>query len=441
MNINVAGANSFPIMKFNYDKEVNEYKNLILQLLKTTFNIKVSNLRNYLRKLIYGEQDIELISKNKTNKKIIASKRITKKKEHYGHNRQDISEDKDKDIDIDIGWDDEDAFTTAIEDIINNEIVIKDKFGRNGKIVLSGEYLRFIPDGNLEPNMSIQKQNLKSPLLKSEIDLKTFITKINEEQKRLVDTEEINYDDILLKTIEKIEQIFYGVYQKEYKFNIKIKMEEIIDIIFSKLVYSHKLIIIKIILSKIVHGNKLLDNERKFENNIKKHIVYMKDVFPDTRQETDIKKSIYGFIIQNENKLELFILNSEKEFEKNQGNLRKIIEHHKKLMNKTPSNKLYGYLKYEKGRDAPIFKITDIITKGDKKAVSGNVCSTKSVNDIKKNINKLDDKILKNKNIVTSKNVLCNDIEILMKRNDEIKLDGKKWYYTPEEYEIYFGNI
>ena len=40
----------------------------------------------------------------------------------------------------------------------------------------------------------------------------------------------------------------------------------------------------------------------------------MKDVFPDTRQETDIKKSIYGFIIQNENKLELFILNSEKEF-------------------------------------------------------------------------------------------------------------------------------
>ena len=94
-------------------------------------------------------------------------------------------------------------------------------------------------------------------------------------------------------------------------------MEEIIDIIFSKLVYSHKLIIIKIILSKIVHGDKLLDNERKFENNIKKHIVYMKDVFPDTRQETDIKKSIYGFIIQNENKLELFILNSEKEFEKN----------------------------------------------------------------------------------------------------------------------------
>jgi hypothetical protein len=288
--------------------------------------------------------------------------------------------------------------------------------------------------------MSIQKQNLKNPLLKSEIDLKNFITKINEEQKRLIDTEDINYNDILLKTIEKIEQIFYGVYQKEYKFNIKIKMEEIIDIIFSKLVYSHKLIIIKVILSKIVRGEKLTDNEIKFENNIKNHIVYMKDIFPYTKSEIDVKKNIYGFIIQNENKLELFIINSEKEFEKNQGNLRKIIEYHKKLMNKTPSNKLYGYLKYEKGREIPIFKITDIITKGDKKAVIGASCFTESTNEIKKKLNKLDDKLLKNKNILTSKNILCNDIEILMKRNDKIKLDGKKWYYTPEEYEIFFGN-
>lgn len=431
-----------PIMKFNYDKEVDEYKNLIIQLLKTTFNVKISNLRNYLKKLIYGEQDVESTRNpiTKTNKKSIISKRITKK--HIANDMDKYAySDKDAGNDVDMGWNDEDAFITAIEEIINNEIEIKDKFGRNGKIVISGNYLRFIPEGSLEPNMSIQKQNLKNPLLKSEIDLKGFITKISDEQKRLVETDDINYDDILLKTIEKIEQIFYGIYQKEYKFNIKIKMEEIIDIIFSKLVYSYKLIIIKKILSKIIHGVKITDNERKFEKNIKNHIVYMKDVFPDTRLETDIKKSIYGFIIQNENKLELFILNSEKEFEKNQGNLRKIIEHHKKLMNKTPNNKLYGYLKYEKGRDAPIFKITDIITKGDKKSVIGGTCSTKSTNEIKKNLNKLDDKILKNKNILTSKNVLCNDIEILMKRNDEIKLDGKKWYYTPEEYEIYFGNL
>ena len=40
-----------------------------------------------------------------------------------------------------------------------------------------------------------------------------------------------------------------------------------------------------------------------------------------------------------------------------------------------------------------------------------------------------------------NKNVLCNDIELLFKRNDTIKLDGKKWYYTPEEYSIYFDSF
>ena len=108
-------------------------------------------------------------------------------------------------------------------------------------------------------------------------------------------------------------------------------------------------------------------------------------------------------------------------------------------MSSTPNNKLYGYLKYEKGRAIPYFKIIDTLTKGDKKSVSGIICNTKTTNEIKKTINNLDDRILKNPNVQINKNILCNDIELIMKRNDNNKLDGKKWYYTPEEYEIYFG--
>ena len=103
-------------------------------------------------------------------------------------------------------------------------------------------------------------------------------------------------------------------------------------------------------------------------------------------------------------------------------------------MNAIPNNKLYGYIKYEKGREHPHFKITDTLTKGEK-------CNTKTTNEIKKNLNKLNDKLLKTKKIQFNKLILCNDVELLMKRNDNIKLNGKKWYYTPEEYEIYFGNI
>jgi hypothetical protein len=425
-------AINIPIMKFNYDKEVEEYKHLIIQLMSTTFNIKINNLRQYLKKIIYGEKEILSNKSNQTSNK---SSKKTKKQELI-HKLSIKIQDDNNDI-----WDDEDAFNSAIEEIINNDNPIIDKFGRNGKIVISGEYLRFIPEGNLKPNMSIQKQNMKIHNLKSEIDLKTFITKLNEEQVRLVETEELNYADILVKTIEMIENIFYGIYQKEYKFNVKIKFEELVDLMFAKLIYQYKLVIIKTILEKIVQGVKISENEKKFENVIKSHIVYINDVFPDSKQDIDIKKNIYGFIIQNDNKLELFILNTNKEFEKNKGNLRKVIEQRHKILNKTPNNKLYGYLKYEKGRNNPLFKITDIASKGEKKSVIGITCTTKNTIEIKKNLNKLDDKILKNKTLVMNKNILCNDIEIILKKNDNMKIDGKKWYYTPEEYEIYFGSL
>ena len=48
------------------------------------------------------------------------------------------------------------------------------------------------------------------------------------------------------------------------------------------------------------------------------------------------------------NKLELYML-SGNSFEKNLGNLKKVIENRKTNLDKLPNNKLYGYLKYEKG--------------------------------------------------------------------------------------------
>lgn len=341
-------------------------------------------------------------------------------------------------------WDDEDAFLGAIQDIINTDNAIIDKYGRDGKIVLSGDTLRFIPSGNPSPNISIIQQYLpiqKNPPIKSQIDLKGFISKLGDEQKRLAEEQELNYQDILHKLIEKAEQIYYGVYQKEYRYNIKIKLEEILDLLFNKLNYTFKVLILKNILEKIIQDIKLTDDETKIKSSIKTHIIYMNEIFHDIRGGNDDGKNtnnIYGFIIQNDNKLDLFILSDEKIFEKNQGNLRKIIEYRKKQLKAIPPNNVHGYLKYEKGIDIPAFKIKDINTKGDKKSVIGIKCITKSTTDIKKNLNKLDDKILRGKNVNYNKNALCNDIELLLKRNDSNKLNNKKWFYTPEEYFIFF---
>ena len=406
----------FPIMKFNIDKEIEEYKNLIIQLLSTSFNVNINNLRDYLKKIIYGETEPK--NKKKTRK----------------HNTTTDSEE----------WIDETAFMGAIQEILNTDIPVVDKYKREGKIVLSGNILRFVPTGNQMPNISLEKQYLpppQNPPIKSQIDLKGFITKINDEQKRLVEEQDINYIDVLNKLIEKGEQIYYGVYQKEYKYNGKAKLEEILEILFNKLTYSFKISILKNILKKVIHGNKLEEHEKKIEPLLKRHIVHMHEIFHNIKPEADIKKSFYGFIIQNDTRLELYILNSTGDFEKNQGNLKKIVEYRKNLMKKVPNNKLYGHLKYEKGIDIPIFKITDILTKGEKKSVRGITCITKSTTDIKKNINKLDDRILKGKSVSVNKNALCNDIELLLKRYDTQHTDGKKWYYTPEEYEIYFGDL
>ena len=426
----------FRIMRFNYDKELEEYRNLIIQLVSSSFNVNINHLRTYLKKLGNKLQEKIPTATLEKSKKYSITKKTKKTK------TSSLSEDIDN-----TSWDDEDAFLSAIQDIINTDTLIRDKYGREGKIVLSGDTLRFIPSGQLSPNISINQQYLPiqtNPPIKSQIDLKGFISKLSEEQKRLAEEQELNYADILQKLIEKAEQIYYGVNQKEYKYNIKIKLEEVLEILFNKLNYTFKVLIIKNILEKIVQDIKLTDDETKIKSSFKKNIVFMNEIFYDTQSQKDKDNNnkddhdIYGFIIQNDNKLDLFILTDEKIFEKNQGNLRKIIEFRKKQLKTVPPNNLHGYLKYEKGIDIPAFKIKDTSTKGDKKSVVGIKCITDSTTNIKKYLNKLDDRILRNKNISYNKNALCNDIELLFKRNDTNMLNNKKWFYTPEEYFIFF---
>lgn len=431
---NISGdiSNSYPtpIMNFNLDREIYEYKNLILQLLATNPNIKIENLRQYLHRLIYGDDSNDSTQNYKSHK----SKHIRKTKKLNKSIEKNIEKNIEK---SNLEWEDENAFEHAIQELINNDVYMTDKFNRKGKIAVTGEYLRFIPENHNFPNISIQQQYVKNPISRSSIDLKGYITRLNEEQKRLIEEQEYNYEDIIKKLIYKIEYVFYGVSKN---FNIKITMDEVIDLEFSKLNFSLKIIILKTILEKIIRGITLNENEKKLENTIKFHIVYMNDIFIDYKQnDKDIKKYIYGFIIATDNHLELYSLNEYKQFEKNQGNIKKVIEIKKNQLSKLPTSKLYGYLKYEKDKDSPIFKITDTLTKGEKKSVTGITCLTKNTNEIKKNLNKLDDKVLKGKFVFDNKNTLCNDIELLLKRYDSRNHEGKKWYYKPEEYLIYFG--
>jgi hypothetical protein len=423
-----------PIMKFNYDKEVYEIKNLILQLLSSNPNLKIANLRAYLQKMDTDSNPPENLKKSK--------KQQTSKKQHTKTLRN-IQSGNIQSGNVDqnnlLEWEDEEAFQEAIQEIINTDTVIYDKFKRIGKVALSGEYLRFIPENSLSPNVGIQKQMAKPVQLRSEIDLKMYITRLAEEHKRATEEQVFNYDDILAKVGTQIEHMTYGL---DEPFNLKIKPEEVADWVFSKLNYIFKITILKKLLTKYIKGEKITTIEAKIQEAVKFHIISISDVFPshDHGPKQNLDKSIYGFIICNGNRLELFILNDSGEFEKNQGNLKKVIELRKNQMSKTPYSKLYGFLRYEKDKDSPVFKIMDIASKGEKKSVSGSTCITENTNGIKKNLNRLDDKILKSKTVNVNKRTLCNDVELLLKQYDARKHENKKWYYKPEEFLIYFGN-
>jgi hypothetical protein len=276
---------------------------------------------------------------------------------------------------------------------------------------------------------------LKQPILRKDIDLKGYIVRVNEDQKKLVEEQEFDYIDIVNRVIEDAEHYFYGISKK---FNVKTTMDDFIDIIFSKLTYSFKLTILRNYIRKFMNNEKMSENEQKLDKSVFYHVVFIKDIFPDYINDSDMKKNIYGFIIAFGGKMDLFILNDDGKFDKNLGNLKKIVENKKNQLELTPNNNFFGYLKYEKDKDEPIFKIIDL-TKGDKKSVTGITCLTRNLNDIKRNVQQLDDKILKS-NPIINKHAFCNDIEILMKKYDNKKHNKKKWYYKAEDYYIYFGS-
>ena len=433
------------IMKFNMDKDIDELKNLIKQLMKSTFNININNLKLYLNKIINGTLDDKPLSRTILSKKLTLKSKVSQlsqvsqlskssKKNSIMLTDTDAIKDKDDANNIF-----NKSFDRAIQDIINEDVMIIDKFNRKGKIVLSGIHLRFIPEHNLIPNISIQLQESKpSTQTISSIDLKSYINELSDKQKVLITQETYNYDEIINKNIIEIaEQIFYGTYLREYKYNVKLLLIDIIEFVFYRLTYLFKSIVIKTILYKIINSEKLSISEMKLENIVKTHIIFFKDISPNIKENSDYKKNIYGFIIQNINHLELFVYNNDtKIFEINSGNIKKVIENKKSLLDKTPKNKLYGFLKYEKKNEV-VFKITDIVEKGDKKSVKGITCTSPSTTIIKTNLGKLEPKLIKNINY-NSKTALCNDMEMLLKRNDIIKLNNKKWFYTPEEYYIYF---
>ena len=84
--------------------------------------------------------------------------------------------------------------------------------------------------------------------------------------------------------------------------------------------------------------------------------------------------------------------------------------------NNEQSNKIYGYLKFDKMDLPPMFKIKDI-SKGDKKAIKGITCIYKSRKEIYDHLKQ----ISPNSKEIGNKKIMCDDIEVILRRIDKAK--------------------
>jgi hypothetical protein len=141
-------------------------------------------------------------------------------------------------------------------------------------------------------------------------------------------------------------------------------------------------------------------------------------------------KSIYGYrLIENDQQAFYKYQINENTFVFDTGIQLQILDLQK--INYTKSSNIsmfYGYLKFDKMDLPASFKIRDL-TKGDKKAIKGITCGYKSRKEIFEHLNSL----IPNAKDISNKKAMCDDIEVVLRRNDLARKDGKRWFFSAEE--------
>ena len=398
----------------------------------------------------------------------------------------------------------------------NYDKIIINNNGKKCNIVISIfnniKLIRLLSVNNLNPNVDLFYQDditidkIKGKILNFTKNKKLFFDetiykgfshvntiKINDYIQELIKRkitinkeEEINYNLILLKISNSINNIIYklnksiknrkGKSTKEddlLEFQDKIiplktnitfdnsnNYDILISIFFDKLYLNEKVFLLQNLIHRKIKKKTLSNIEKKILIATKYNIVYNNEIF----KLDDKNKEIYGFIIAFSNKLLLYkylkkeylgkskkdksidVYLDQKNLNKfwisDKTNISKIVKkRYNEILNKN-LNKLFGYLLYTKSiMLPPEFKITDYLSKGLKKSVKGISCSSKPVNEILSYI-KIIEPNYKNiaKNMIKNKKIVCSDLEILFRFSNKNNKENKIYFLNPEEYYIWMLN-
>jgi hypothetical protein len=207
--------------------------------------------------------------------------------------------------------------------------------------------------------------------------------------------------------------------------NLDLTEEEIYQIVVDRLIIPIKRVLLQFLILKVINNQKfdalesiLMDcleaniiRKGFLEHNKDKTIIGYRLVEND--QQTFYKYQILDGSFELDAGLQLQVLDLQKM---------------KYSRNLVKDAEFYGYLKFDKMDQPPQFKIRDV-SKGDKKALKGITCVYKSRPEIYQHLKKLEPKSKE----VTNKKMMCDDIEVILRRNNKARKDGKRWFYSAEE--------
>lgn len=384
-NIDVSKLNKvskyadIPLMYVNIEKEVQEYQRKIIHMLGNQYNLNLNYLTEYLK----------------------------------------LTSLEDKKI-----------FYTVIETMVNSGLKFKDKQGRNGTCVLNGDFIRFVPETNIDPNISLQKQHANLKDGPKMIDLSGLINKIKKERHAKLDYVIDDYKEVITMLFSQMDELLYTTLKQKRKTNIKCNSEEVLELLFDRMTYHHKRSLLRELFSKANKGVELANEEKTLLPILKKYAISYQQLFGES-----LNIKYYAFILMKFDKLTVEYYDDKSlTFVSDNGLLKKVIKLKLDILKKKTVNKLYGYLAYKGKNKEAVFKITDLIQKGDKKSVKGFKCLDGQSQDIKKYIKMISSTYFSNFNGNFNKKILCNDLELLLKiKNNE---GGKIYFFTPEEYYI-----
>jgi hypothetical protein len=256
-----------------------------------------------------------------------------------------------------------------------------------------------------------------------QVQVYPLVQKLRKDKVRLLDKEELNYKSILIKLNNQMSSILYkhtsngtggdvsGGDEVDTGFGTNMELTsnhglpEVYKLLFDRLIYIEKLFVLQYLCLKVKIGDSLSGFERNLFDVIQSNLVSKSEVFSVGAKQAaagpvnylSSRDELYGFIIARFNKLTLYKVNEsglpepgtisdsklKEYFTEDKAKVGSLVMRRAAQLEANGVNNLFGYMIYSQNENlAPIFKITDFITKGRKKSVKGVSCSSKSFEEI-----------------------------------------------------------